>query len=439
MTAPRPVLGPPAAAIILPRNQQSLPNGMRATFVHAGAVPMASVRLVLHTGSADVPADRTWLDRFVHQYLSEGTEVRDAAAFADEMAGIGGQLSVDAAEHTTVLRTEVLAEHVPEAIALLAEVARQPRFPESEADRLRADLRRGLDLALAQPQYLAFAAFRAAMYPDHPYGRVIPDGSAFGGFDAASARAFWEAETGAQRALLLVGGMFDEDAAVTAWRGAFDDWVTGPAAVVRPPTPARGRSIHLVDRPGAEQSTVYVGRTVPDPTHPDYVAVEVTNALLGGSFHSRITMNIREKNGYTYSPHGVISSRPHDSLWIEIADITTDVTGAALTEVFGEIERLRAEAPPAEELLGIQNYAAGSFVLRQATPGGILDHLEFLDLHGLDEAYSAAFVERVRAVTPETVRRIATEHLDSDAMTIAIAGDGAKIGTQFVPFGPVAP
>jgi len=432
---PRPVLGAPAAARIPQRHDQRLPNGMRTTFVHAGAVPMASVRLVLRTGSADVPAGRAWLDRFVHDYLREGTEQRDAVTFADAMAALGGRLSVDADEHTTVLRTDVLAEHAPEAIALLAEVARHPRFPESETERLRADLHRGLDLALAQPQYVTFAAFRAALYPGHPYGRVIPDPSAFDGFDAPGARAFWASQTGAQRALLLVGGMFDEDAAAQAWRAGFDDWAPGSPPAEHRPAPAQVRSVHVVDRPGAEQSTVYIGRTVPDPAHPDYVALEVTNLLLGGSFHSRITMNIREAKGYTYSPHGVVSSRPHDAYWVEIADVTTAVTGAALGEVCAEVERLRGEAPDGEELLGIQNYACGAFLLRQATPGGILDHLEFLDLHGLDDRYSAAYVDRVRAVTPAEVRRIAGQYLGTDAMTIAIAGDRVAIDSQLAAFG----
>jgi len=437
MTAhPRPVLPAPPAAKILPRNQQRLANGMRATFVHAGAVPMTSVRLVLRTGSADVPKGQAWLDRFVHEYLREGTEARDASTFADALAGLGGRLTVDADEHTTVLRTEVLAERAPEAIALLAEVARTPRFPAPEADRLRADLSRSLDLALAQPQYVTFATFRSALYGDHPYGRVIPDAAAFAGFDAASARAYWESQIGAQRALLLVAGVFDEAASIAAWRASFEDWAPGAAPASQPPEPARTRSLHLLDRPGAEQSTVYVGRSVPDPTHPDYVPLEVTNSLLGGSFHSRITMNIREAKGYTYSPHAFVSSRPGDAYWVEVADVTTAVTGPAIAEIFAETERLRAEAPSAEELLGIQNYAAGNFVIRQATPGGVLDHLEFLDLHGLDERYSAAYVERVRAVTPEQVRRMAEQYLATDGMTIAIAGDRSAIDAQLEAYGP---
>ena len=147
-------------------------------------------------------------------------------------------------------------------------------------------------------------------------------------------------------------------------------------------------------------------------------------------------MNIREAKGYTYSPHAFVSSRPGDAYWVEVADVTTAVTGAAITEVFAETERLRSEAPTAEELLGIQNYASGNFVLRQATPGGILDHLEFLDLHGLDERYSASYVERVRAVTPDQVRAMADQYLATDGMTIAIAGDRSVIDLQLEAYGP---
>ena len=439
MTAarPRPVPGPQAPFRLPPREVTRLGNGMRATFVAAGTVPIAAIRLVIRTGSADVPQGQTWLDRFVHEYLREGTATLDAAQLAEAFASIGGRFSVDADEHTTVLRTDVLAEHAPRAIALLAEIARAPRLPDDEAARLRTDLRRNLDMALVQPQFLTFAKFRSALYGTHPYGRVIPQGEVIDAFDAGQARAFWAAETGAQRAHLLVGGRFDAQRVTTAVHAAFDDWSAGPAPVDVTPTPTRGRRIYVIDRPGAEQSTMYVGLPVIDPTQPDYVGLEVTNMLLGGSFHSRITMNIREDKGYTYSPYSAVSSRPHDAYWVEAADVTTSVTGAALTEILGEMDRLGATPPDVAELAGIQNYAAGSFVLRQATASGILDSLEFLDMHGLDAGYAEAYVDRVRAVTPETVQRIAATYLPSAPVTVVVAGDRAAIDAQLAPFGTI--
>src|SRR5690606_11696299 len=121
--------------------------------------------------------------------------------------------------------------------------------------------------------------------------------------------------------------------------------------------------------------------------------------------------------------------------WVEAADVTTNVTGASLREILGEVERLRAEPPSEEELAGILNYVAGSFVIRQATPGGILNHLEFLDLHGLDVSYSASYVARVREGTPAEVQRLAREYLDPSDMPIVIVGDRAQVEEQVAEFG----
>src|SRR5690606_3838810 len=120
------------------------------------------------------------------------------------------------------------------------------------------------------------------------------------------------------------------------------------------------------------------------------------------------------------SPRSSISSRPGDAYWAETADVTTNVTGDSIREILHEVDRLRTEAPAEEELAGILNYVAGGFAMRQATPGGILNHLEFLDLHGLDASYSDEYVARVRAVTPAEVQRLAAEYLDPARMPIVV-------------------
>jgi predicted Zn-dependent peptidase len=178
---------------------------------------------------------------------------------------------------------------------------------------------------------------------------------------------------------------------------------------------------------------------VPDPSSPDFVPLLVTNALLGGSFGSRITSNIRERKGYTYSPRSLVSDRPKDAHWVEIADVTTKDTGASLKEIFAEIDRLRSEPPPAAELQGIQNYLAGTFVLQNSSRAGIIGRLQFLDLHGLPDAYLTGFVARVHAVTPEDVTRIAKTYLKPEETTIVVVGDRKEIDEQLKPFGPPTP
>jgi predicted Zn-dependent peptidase len=192
--------------------------------------------------------------------------------------------------------------------------------------------------------------------------------------------------------------------------------------------------VRVVDRPGAVQSTVLLGLPVISPKSDDYVALVVTDALLGGSFGSRITSNIREQKGYTYSPHSQLQARQHNTSWSEQADVTTNVTGASLTEIFKEVNRLRAEPPSEAELHGIQSYLAGTFVLRNSTRFGIIGQLAFVEKHELGDEYLRNFVQRIWAVKPADVQRIMQQYLDPKKMTIVVVGDRKQVDAQLVPW-----
>jgi len=243
-------------------------------------------------------------------------------------------------------------------------------------------------------------------------------------------RGFYNANLGSARAHIYVTGRFDNKAVAAAIREAFGDWQKGPEPLINIPQPVTKRAVHMRDRPGAPQSTIYLGLPVVDPSHKDYMALQVTDALLGGAFSSRITANIRENKGYTYSPNSFVSTRYRDAYWVEVADVTTEVTGPSLKEIFYEINRLQSEAPSAEELRGIQNNLAGIFVLQNSSRGGIIGQLAFLNLHGLDEKFLTEYVKNIYAVTPAEVQRIAQTYLRDEDMTIAITGDVKKIKAQ---------
>jgi len=181
-----------------------------------------------------------------------------------------------------------------------------------------------------------------------------------------------------------------------------------------------------------------VGLPVPDATSPDAIPLGVTNTLLGGSFGSRITSNIREQKGYTYSPSSQISRRYHDAYWAESADVTTKFTGPSLKEIFGEIDRLSKEPPAAAELKGIQSYISGLFVIQNSSRSALINQLRFVDFQGLGEDYLKTYVQKVNAVTPADVQKQTAEHIKADQMTIVVVGDKAKIAEQLAPFTPGA-
>jgi predicted Zn-dependent peptidase len=173
---------------------------------------------------------------------------------------------------------------------------------------------------------------------------------------------------------------------------------------------------------------VRIAVPVPDPTSPLYFQTTLMNSLLGGTFGSRITSNIREDKGYSYSPDSSISARRGGALWVLSAEITAEHTAAALTEIFKEIDRLQRESPPESELGPVKNYRTGLFVIQNSSPNGVLNQLAFIDLHGLPDDFLTHWVRNVRAVTPDQVSAMAREYIMTERMTVVVAGDLATIG-----------
>jgi predicted Zn-dependent peptidase len=434
-----PAPGTPKDFRLPPKTAFALGNGMQVVMVPFGVVPKATVRLVLRGGNVNEGPNEVWLADLTGELLQEGTTTRTAQQVSQALADMGGALGVAVTPDETRVDADVLTERVPDAVRLLADVVRNPRLPASELPRVRASLLRQLSIQRSQPQPLAQERFSQLLYGDHPYGRVFPTEAMLSGYTVEQVRKFYAGNYGAARATLYVAGVFDRAATERAVRAAFGDWARGaPPAVIPPPKPRTQRQFALVDRANAPQSTIYLGLAVPDPSARDWIALQTTNALLGGSFGSRITTNIREQKGYTYSPASSVQPHYRDANWVQVADVTTNVTGASLKEIFGEVDRLRKEAPPQAELRGIQNNLAGYFTLQNASRGGVIDRLAFVHLHGLGDDYLTQYVKRVLAVTPADVQRITRDYLRPERMTLVIVGDRKLVEPQVAPYVPPA-
>lgn len=431
---PPPAAGAPKDFVIPSPKRFTLANGLPVTMVSFGQVPKVTIRLVVEAANVHEQKDQVWLADLTGSMMREGTTTLTADALARGFAAMGGQLGIGVGPDRTTISTDVLADHGVQAVGLIADVAARPRFPDAELVRVKTNMLRDLSIRKSTPQAAAEEKFSELMYGDHPYGRIFPTEAMLKGFTLDQVKAFHRGHFAPDRSRLYIAGVFDAAAMEASVRKAFDAWPRG-AAVAAPPKPAaRTGGFALVDRTGAPQSTVMVGLKVADPSHADWVALEVTDSLLGGSFASRITANIREQKGYTYSPYSALDTHPGDARWYEAADVTTNVTGPSLKEIFFEIDRLRKDAPAAAELQGIKNNLAGVFVVQNASRGGVLGRLAFVDQHGLGDQYLATYVKRVMAVTPEDVRRIANQYLTPDKMTLVVVGDIKSVQDQVAPW-----
>jgi len=429
-----PPLGTPKPFALPAASTFTLKNGMKVTLAEYGSVPVVTVNARMAFGHASESANQVWLSNLVAELMKEGTATMTAEQVAKEAARMGGQLEVNAGTDESSAGIEVLSEFTADAVKLVADVLEHPKLPESELERVRGNLLRQLTVQLSTPQAQADRAFAATLYPDHPYGRLFPSESQLKGYKIDDLRKFYADNAGAQRTHLYVVGRFDPAVRKTI-EAVFETWDTGPAVKRAPPDPAVNKNLVLLDRPGAVQSTLRIGLPVKiGPAHPDYIPLEVTDSLLGGAFTSRITNNIREQKGYTYSPFSQVVTRYRTAAWQESADVTTKFTADSVREIESEISRLRKEPPDAKELKGIQNFMGGIFVLRNSSNQGIVGQLAFVDLQGLTDDYLKTYVQKVNAVSRQDVQRITETYLDPAKMTLVVVGDKEKIGDSLKAF-----
>lgn len=407
-----------------------LSNGIPVTFVPYGRVPKTTILVVVRVGNLNEGA-ATWLADLTVDLMREGAAGKSGPELSRAASSMGGSLGTSTGLDETSFSINVLEEFGPAAVGLLADVILRPDFPESEFARIKADYQRNLAVSLSRPQPQARAAFMRLLYGDHPYGVIYPTAGQLEAYAMADLTAFYGANFGAKRARIYVAGRFDQAAILEALEAAFGAWEAGPEVLFDPPKPRSGKRVVLIDRPAAEQSTITLGLPVINLTHPDYVALQVANTLLGGYFSSRVTANIREDKGYTYSPRSSLSSRYRDTFWAQLADVTTKDTGAALSEIFFEIDRLQSEElVTAAELEAVKNYYSGSFILRNATARGVMGQLAGIDRQGVGRDYLASFIERVFATTPEDLQRLARQQLRDQDMALVVVGDLKVIRPQ---------
>ena len=420
---PMPEVGAPKPFELPATTTYTLDNGLEVTLIPYGLTPKVAISLRIPTGNIDDAGD-TWLSDMTVDMMREGAGDMTGPELAEAAASMGGGLQASVGMHGSGVGLSVLSEHGPDAIALIADVARRPTFPQSELERVREARQRQVAVARSQAQSQASAALAEALYGDHPYGDVFPTAEQLGGYTIEQMEAFHQAQFGPTGARLYVAGQFDEAAMRAAIEQAFGDWTGGDGATEPNVTATQGPRVVLIDRPDAPQSTLRLAFQAPAIGSEGDIPMRVTNTLLGGSFNSRITRNIREDKGYTYSPgSGIDHQDKREAQWVFDADVTTADTGASLTEVFKEIRRMQDEAPAYAEAAGSRTYMSGIFILQNATAGGVMSSLIQRDLYGLPDDWLETYVPSVLSVTPEQMSASAEANLPLDKLTLVVVGD----------------
>jgi zinc protease len=429
----------PAPRFALPQGESfKLPNGLTVIHHPNPALPLVAAELVVKSGSDANPSDQPGLAGFTAQLLEEGTATRSAPRIADEIAQLGAFLDSASTADASTVSVLALRATFPQALDVLADVALHPAFPTAEVERQRAARLGELTQQRDDPALVAAVAAAGALYgPGHPYGYgQLGTEQAIRATTREDLVRFWRRHYLPGNAALVVSGdiALDELRALATQR--FGGWEHADAAVSAPGDPDGSKArLVLVDKPGAPQTALRVTAVAAARRTPDYPAMQVMNAALGGLFSSRINLNLREDKGYSY---GVFSGFRYDRTpgpFTIAGSVRTDVTGPSVAEIFREVNGMRDKPLPAPELAGARDSQVYSLPGQFETNSGIGASLAETYIFDLPADYWRTLPDRYRAVTAAQVQAAAQKYLKPDQLKVIAVGDRAAILPQLQKLG----
>jgi predicted Zn-dependent peptidase len=435
-SAALPPVGPERPFAPAARAERTLPNGLQVIALRHATVPKVSVILGIESGLAVDPAEKAGLAQFVVDLSQEGTTTRTSEQIKREVFALGASLGGFAGQDVSTFNMRGLNATLPQVLAILADVVRNPSFPQAELDLLKARTQQQLQAQTASPQYVNNKLFRQTLFANHPYARIGVTPETLPAIDRPSIVSYQQTYYRPNNAVLIVVGDVTADAVFAAAEKAFGGWERRALPDTKPvPLPAlKGRTLVFVQRPNSVQSSISVGNFVPQRNDPRWYTLQLANQIFGGAFDSRLVRNIREEKGYTYSPGSIFQAMGQGGLYRAVADVRNDVTGATLEEIYAEIDKLRSEGPEAEELNDAKQYSRGLFVLQNASQTGIANTLSTMATYDLPKDYLETFQRQISQPSAEAIKTGAQMLLGSENSVVVIVGDYTKVKDQLGAF-----
>ena len=408
----------------------TLPNGLDTLVVRRPTVPMVEVRLHIPLPAANSrnAAASTARGSLMSSSMLFGTAGRSQEQLANDLAMVGADLSVSADSDRLLFATAVLRTGLSTVLDLLADVLMSASYPSPEVAAERDRLGQRITMALTQPGIVARMARARRLFGEHPYAQTMPDPAVVAGLNATTVRRTHRERVRPYGATLVVVGDVQPATVVKQATAAFAEWV-GPARSSRlmklPDFEPVG--ITLVDRPGAVQSNIRIGGSAVGRRDPDYPALKLANLIFGGYFSSRLTENLRERNGFTYSPHSGIDNSAAGSTFIVDADVASDVTARAVHETWYELGRMALAPVTQDELDLARRYALGTLAMSTATQAGLASTLSSLAGQGLAPVWLAEHQKAVAAVTVDDIQTVSHRYLSVSTLATVVVGDAAVV------------
>jgi zinc protease len=409
-----------------------LDNGMDLLVVERRDLPKVAVTLATRAGSMDDPSGKEGLASLEVETIKRGTKTKKALEIDDALGDLGTSIEGAANPEYSTLTFEVLQRNLAPALAVLADVARNPSFPQDEVDREKKKRLDALAQAENEPNAIARRVGQILAFgPSHPYGHPT------GGFPSTVEKLtpedfsrfhdlYWRP---GGSALILVGDISLAEASELAKRD-FGSWPGGapPAATIPPPHPVGPGEVFLVDRPAAAQTVV--AEILPGPARngPDYYALSLANQVWGGAAGARLGMNLREDKGYSYGVFSFPFPYSKYGMWRAAGGVQTNKTRESVVEFQKELKFIAGEKPISDkELTEAKHERVRGYAQQFESMGRVAQQITELWAVGLPMSELQREPDELEKATLESVNAAARKYAAPSGATLLLVGDLSKI------------
>ncbi|HPA02145.1 MAG TPA: pitrilysin family protein [Chiayiivirga sp.] len=434
-------IGPSRALSLPPSQEFTLDNGLTVLLTPKHDVPLVAASVVVRGGALVDPPGKEGSMQLLAELLGKGAGERDARAFVNAVADVGGELSFSASTEALHGQASFLADDAALMLELLSDALQRPALAQGEFDKLRERAIQSLAaLKDGDPRALLDVYGNAWLFRDHPYGRPVHGSEAsLAALTLDDLRALHRSRIGADRAILSLAGDFEPEAMRRAVTAAFGSWHKAEGEPPEVPTAVRpqGPRVLLVDKPGATQSYFWIGTLGAAAHDPASAGQDLVQTLFGGRFTSMLNAELRVKSGLTYGARAELErlSRPGAAAWYSFT--RTDATERAIDLGLEVQERLHHQTVKEDDLQSARRYVIGQFAPEYETHGQIADALAMLALYGQPRERIERYTEEIAAVGPAAFAAARAVFPQGRDYAMVVIGDGEKIASTLSKYGPV--
>ena len=429
---------PPGGApftLRIPTSQRTtLSNGMKVVLAERHETPTINLALQFDAGYAADSLAIPGTASIANRMLLEGTAKRTGPQISERNAELGAQISANASLDTSTISLSALKMNLDDSLELYADVVRNPAFPVADFDRVKKLQHAGIQREKAEPNALAQRILPGLIYgANHPYGQPFSGSgteSSLAKITRDSVAQFHASWYKPNNATLFIVGDTTLAEIKPKLEKLFGDWKTGevPKKNIAQVQHREKTTVYLIDRPGAVQSVIIAGQVAPSRNNTDEPAIDVFNSLLGGSFVSRLNMNLREDKHWSYGAFTTIIGARGQRSFLGIAPVQSDKTSESLAEMVKEFRDVLRSKPVTDEEVGkMQESLTRSMVGDRETKNGVLGDMLSISRYGLPEDYYATYAQKVNALKKSDINAIAERILRPEKMIYVVVGDRAQV------------